>query len=214
MPTSPAQNDEGPPVARDTHEHDLENEVRGEGRPYVRYRDGVLFRAFSLSPSDSPVDIGRIDACPVRIFAGGWWSIEDAESHNGTFMGHRRLPGETILTDGACFKVGATLLSVHLPESGADQSTPEAPAETGLLDPSPIQRKILAALARPWLEGHAFPAAPSDSEMAHTFDCEVTSIADAVTELYEQAGLPGDVDQRSGLIALAMHERTVTPDDL
>jgi hypothetical protein len=229
MPMSPIQNDEGPPVARATHELDLEGEVRAEGRPYVRYRDGVLFRALSLSPSASPVDIGRVDVCPVRIesdplvsrrharliFAAGWWSIEDAASHNGTFMGDRRIPGETILNDGACFRVGDTVLSVHLPRSAPDQTTLEAEhAELRLLDPSPIQRKILVALARPWLAGHELPVSPSDADIARTLGCDVESIADAVTDLYEQAGLSSDVDQRSGLIALAMHERTVTPEDL
>ena len=228
MPMSPVQNDEGPPVARAAYERDLEDEVRAEGRPYVRYRDGVLFRALSLSPSASPVDIGRTDACPVRvasdplvsrrharlIFGDGWWSIEDAASHNGTFIGDKRIPGETILRDGACFRVGDTRLSVHLPESGADRTAPEEHAEPRLLDPNPIQRKILLALARPWLAGHELPVSPSDADIAHTLGCDVTSIADAVTDLHEQAGLSGDVDQRSGLIALAMRERTVTPDDL
>gem|GEM_PF-6333598 len=194
----------------------------------MRYRDGVLFHAVSLSPSASPVDIGRIDVCPVRIqsdplvsrrharliFAAGWWSVEDAASHNGTFIGHRRITGETILKDGACFRVGDTVVSVHLPQSGPDQTTPEEHAEPRLLDPNPLQRKILVALARPWLAGYEFPVSPSDAEIAHTLECDVTSIAEAVTNLYEQAGLSSDVDQRSGLIARAMHERTVTPDDL
>jgi len=228
MPTSPVQNDEGPPVARTTHEHNLEGEVRAEGRPYVRYRDGVLFRALSLAPSASPVDIGRVDVCPVRIesdplvsrrharliFAAGWWSIQDAASHNGTFIGDRRIPGETILKDGACFRVGETVLSVHLPASGPGPAAPEEHAERRLLDPNPIQRKILVALARPWLAGHELPVSPRDADIAHTLGCDVKSIADAVSDLYEQAGLSSDVDQRSGLIALAMHERTVTPDDL
>ncbi len=228
MTTSPVENDEGPPAARDTHELDLEAEVRAEGRPYVRYRDGVLFHAVSLSPSASPVEIGRIDACPVRvqsdplvsrrharlIFSAGWWSIEDVESRNGTFIGQRRIPGETILKDGACFRVGATVLSLHLPESGGDETALEELAEPRLLDPSPIQRKILVLLARPWLAGYEFPAAPSDLEIAHRLECDVESIAEAVTELYEQAGLAKDVDQRSGLIARAMHERTITPDDV
>jgi hypothetical protein len=228
MPMSPVQKDEGPPIARTPHELHLEDEVRAGGRPYVRYRDGVLFRALSLSPSASPVDIGRVDVCPVRIesdplvsrrharliFAAGWWSIEDAASHNGTFIGDRRIPGETILKDGACFRVGDTVLSVHLPRSGPDQTTLEEHAELRRLDPNPIQRKILVALARPWLAGHELPIAPSDADIAHALGCDAKAVADAVADLYEQAGLSSDVDQRSGLIALAMHERTVTPDDL
>jgi hypothetical protein len=228
MPMSPVENDAGPPVARATHEVNLEDEVRAEGHAYVRYRDGVLFRALSLSPAASPVDIGRVDVCPVRIesdplvsrrharlvFRAGWWSIEDAPSHNGTFIGDKRIPGETILKDGARFRVGDTVLSVHLPQSGPDQTTLEAHAELRLLEPNPIQRKILVALARPWLAGHELPVSPSDADIAHTLGCDVQSVADAVTDLYEQAGLSSDVDQRNGLIALAMHERTVTPDDL
>jgi FHA domain-containing protein len=229
MPRSPVQQDEGPPVARAQDEIDLEAEVRAEGRPYVRYRDGGRFRAVSLSPSASPVDVGRVDVCPVRIasdplvsrrharlvFAAGWWSIEDAASHNGTFIGDRRLPGETILKDGARFRVGDTVLSVHLPEPAAGETRLEKrPAALRRLDPDPIQRKVLVALARPWLAGHELPVAPSDADLAHTLGCDVESIADAVAGLYEQAGPPCDVDQRSGLVALAMHERTVTPDDL
>lgn len=228
MPTSPAENEAGPPIARATHELDLEHEVRAEGRPYVRFRDGVLFRALSLSPSASPVDIGRIDACPVRIqsdplvsrrhaqlvFAAGWWSVEDAASHNGTFIGDTRIPGETILRDGACFRVGETMLSVHLPQPGSDEATLAQPTEPRLLDPSPLQREILVALARPWLAGHALPVSPDDADVAHTLECDVSVIADAVADLFEQAGLSGDGDQRSGLIALAMHERAVTPYDL
>lgn len=228
MPMSPVQNDEGPPVARVEHECDLEAGVRAEGQPYVRYRDGVLFHAVSLSPSASPVDIGRVDVCPVRIqsdplvsrhharlvFAAGWWSIEDAGSHNGTFIGDKRIPGETILKDGACFRAGNTVLSVHLPESGAGQTTVEEHAEPRLLDPSAIQREILVALARPWLAGHDLPVVPSDADIAHTLECDATSIADALVDLYGQAGLSSEVDQRNGLIALAMRERTVTPDDL
>lgn len=225
---SPVENDAGPPVARATHELELEAEVRAEGRPYVRYRDGVLFRALSLSPAASPVDIGRTDACPVRIasdplvsrrhaylsFAAGWWSIEDAASHNGTFIGDKRIPGETILKDGACFRVGETVLSVHLPESDSDRTTGEDTSELRQLDPSPLQREILVALARPWLAGHELPVSPSDADIARTLGCESTAVADAVGDLYGQAGLSGDVDQRSSLIARAMHERTVTPDDL
>jgi FHA domain-containing protein len=228
MPTSPVENDAGPPVARDPQEVSLEDEVRAEGRPYVRYRDGVLFRVLSLAPSASPVDIGRVAACPVRIerdplvsrrharliFEAGWWSIEDAASHNGTFIGDTRIPGETILKDGACFRVGATVLSVHLPEPGPERATPEAHAEPRRLDPSPIQQEILVAMARPWLAGHELPVAPSDADIARTLGCDVQSIADALCDLYEQAGLSGDDGQRSGLVALAMHERTVTPDHL
>ncbi len=194
----------------------------------MRYRDGVLFNVLSLSPPDSPIDIGRTDECTVRIksdplvsrrharlvFAAGWWSVEDADSHNGTFVGHRRIPGETILGDGACFRVGDTVLSVHLPQSGSAQPAPGGDLEPRLLDPNPMQRKILVALARPWLAGYDFPVAASDDEMAHAFDCDVTAVSAEVGGLYDQAGLSSDVDQRGGLIALAMHERTVTPDDL
>ncbi|HVF79899.1 MAG TPA: FHA domain-containing protein [Solirubrobacteraceae bacterium] len=228
MSTTPVENDAGPPVARDEHEHELEAEVRAEGRPYVRYRDGVLFHAVSLSPSASPIDVGRVDVCPVRIqsdplvsrrharliYAAGWWSIDDADSHNGTFIGDKRIPGEIVLKDGACFRVGDTVLSLHLPEAGPDQAAPEEHAAPRLLDPDPIQRTILVALARPWLAGHELPVTPSDADIAHALECDVAAIADAVDGLYEQAGLSGEDDQSRRLIALAMHERTVTPDDL
>lgn len=228
MPMSPVENDAGPPIALAAHEIELEEAVRAEGRAYVRYRDAGDFRALSLSPSAAPVDVGRTDACPVRIqgdalvsrrharliFEAGWWSVQDAGSHNGTFIGHGRLQGEAILGDGARFRVGDTVLSVHLPPAGPDPDTRDQAAQPRLLNPSPIQHGILVALARPWLAGHEFPVAPSDTEIAHAMDAEATSIAEAVGDLYRQAGLSDELDRRSDLIALAMHERTVSPDDL
>jgi len=62
--------------------------------------------------------------------------------------------------------------------------------------------------------GAGVAVAPSDADIAHALECDVQSIADALTNLYEQAGLSSEVDQRSGIVAPAMHERTVTSDDL
>jgi len=61
--------------------------------------------------------------------------------------------------------------------------------------------------------GAGVAVAPSDADIAHALECEC-SRSPTPSPTYEQAGLSSEVDQRSGIVALAMHERTVMPDDL
>lgn len=221
---------DGPlPVARATHEHNLEDRARERGHAYVRFRDGGTFKAVPLPPDASPLYIGRAAACAVRIehdghvsrrharliHGGGWWSIADAGSHNGTFIGRRPIPGEMILLDGASFRVGRTTLVLCVPSSQALLTTLDEPAAPRRLQPTATQRRILVELARSWLVGDDIPVVPSNAEIARALGYSVKTIAGAISELYAQAGLTrADGDQRARLISLAMRERTVTPHDL
>lgn len=219
-----------PTAPHSTADFRREEEVRLTGEAYVRYRDGELFCAVALVPSTSVAYIGRDADCAVRIrcdervsrrharliYGAGRWSIEDGPSRNGTFVDDKRTVGEQILADGVRITVGRTVLSFHARRAVvADATVPEEPP-VQLLHPTPTQRKVLVELARPFLAGGAdIPVAPTNAAIASKLSYQVTTIRDAVSDLYRQAGLArGASDQRAELVRLAIREGAVGPGDL
>jgi len=220
----------GPTAPRATAEFRVEDAAREQGRAYVRYRDGTGFNAVALDPAASPVYIGRDAGCGVEIvhdarvsrrharliFGAGQWSIEDGPSRNGTFVEGERTTGEQILADATVFSVGTTLLSLHVPHGSNVVPTlaDEPPARR--LHPSPTQHKVLVELSRPYFDRDVkVPVAPTNADIAGRLGYQVTTIRDAVSDLYRQAGLArGATDQRAELVRLAIREHTVTPRDL
>ena len=218
-----------PTTPRATHEFRLEAEVREQGLAYVRYRDGDSFRVVALVPASSVLYIGRDEGCAVEIqndglvsrrharliFGAGQWSIEDGPSRNGTYVEGRRTVGEHILADGARISVGSTTLSFHAPASKPNVTTLVAPPTARRLRPTSTQRKVLVELARPFMvRGAEFAVAPTNAAIAATLGYQVTTIRDAISDLYHQAGLArGTAEQRAALVRLAIREGSVLPED-
>lgn len=218
-----------PTTPRATHEFHLEESVRAKGHAYVRYRDGDTFRVVSLVPASSVLYIGRDEGCAVRIendgrvsrrharliFGAGQWSIEDGPSRNGTYVERRRTVGEHILIDGSRISVGRTTLSFHSPATSTIVTTlVEHPTERRL-HPTPTQRKVLVELARPFMVRSAeFGVAPTNAAIAAMLGYQVSTIRDAISDLYRQAGLTrGASEQRAALVRLAIREGSVLPED-
>ena len=220
----------GPTAPHATAEFRLEEAVRNEGHPYLRYRDGGAFRAIALDPSASPIYIGRDAGCAARIlqdalvsrrharviFGAGQWSIEDGPSRNGTFVDGKRTTGEQILDDGAMLTVGKTALSFHVPASATVVATLADEPPVRRLHPTPTQRKVLVELARPFLDpGADLPVAPTNAAIAARLGYQAATIRDAISDLYRQAGLArGTSDQRAELVRLAIREQAVTRHDV
>ena len=220
----------GPTAPRATAEFRIEDSAREQGHAYVRYRDAADFHAVALDPSASPIYIGRDEGCGVRIvhdarvsrrharliFGAGQWSIEDGPSRNGTFVEGRRTTGEQILLDRTTFTVGKTLLSLHMPPKSDVVATLADEPPTRLLHPSQTQRKVLVALARPFLTSDDNVAVtPTNAEIAAELGYQAATIRDAISDLYQQAGLGrGAGDRRAQLVRLAIREHAVTPRDL
>lgn len=212
-----------------THEFRLEEGVRVNGHAYVRYRDGGTFRAVSLVPASSALYIGRDDGCAVAIhndgrvsrrharliFGAGRWSIEDGPSRNGTFVDRKRTVGEHLLADGARIAVGRTSLSFHAPPAATIVTTLAEETAMQRLRPTGTQRKVLVELARPFIAPAAdIPVTPTNAAIAAKLGYQVTTIRDAISDLYGQAGLTrGASEQRRELVRLAINEGTVRPED-
>lgn len=227
--SNPTPDASPPATAKATHEFRLEAAARDKGLAYLRYRDGDIFNALSLGPPSSVVYIGRDDSCIVQIlhdvrvsrrharliFGAGAWSIEDGPSRNGTFVDGRRTVGEQILADGSLITVGRTTLSFVVPIRPVSSATLTEDAPTALLHPNDTQRRVLAELVRPFIELDGATTAPTNAAIAAMLGYQVTTIRDAISALYHQAGLArGASDQRAELIRIAIAERTVTADDL
>lgn len=219
-----------PTAPRATHEFRLEEAVRAKGHAYVRYRDGERFRAVALVPAAAALYVGRDEGCAVTIqhdqrvsrrharliFGAGQWSIEDGPSRNGTLVDGRRAVGEHILADGSRITVGRTTLSFHAPQAAPVATTLVDEPPVRRLFPTPTQRKVLVELARPYLGHEAeVPVAPTNAAIAAKLGYQVTTIRDAISDLYRQAGLArGASAQRAELVRLAIAEGLVHADDL
>jgi hypothetical protein len=217
------------PVPRATHEFRLEEAVRAKGHAFVRYRDGERFRAVALLPASSMVYIGRDAGCVVGIendvrvsrrharliFGASQWSIEDGPSRNGTYVDGKRTVGEHILADRALISVGRTVLSFHDPPTTTIVTTLSEDPPIQRLSPTATQRRVLVELARPFMARNAgIPVTPTNAAIAATLGYQVTTIRDAISDLYRQAGLlRGASQQRSELVRIAIIEGTVEPQD-
>lgn len=217
------------PQPRTTGEFRLDEQARGSGRPYLRYRDGPELRVLALAPALSPVYVGRHEGCAARleqdqrvsrrharlVYGAGSWSVEDAGSRNGTYLRGRPLSGESLLVGGDLVTVGDT--PIEFCEAASALELPTAAGEQlPLLSPTPTQRRVLAELARPWFErGVEVPVAPTNSEIATRLGYETSTIRDAISALYRQAGLArGAVSQRESLVRIAIAEGIVRQEDL
>ena len=203
--------------------------MRAKGHAFVRYRDGDAFRAVSLTPSESVLYIGRDDGCAVQIvddervsrrharlvFGAGQWSIQDGPSRNGTSVDGTRSAREQLLADGSRIVVGRTVLTFHAAPTATVVTTLADEPAARRLHPNATQRKVLVELARPFMMRTADIAVPpTNTAIAATLGYQVTTIRDAVSDLYSQAGLArGMSDQRAELVRLAIREGAVCQDD-
>lgn len=213
-----------PTAPRTTSEFRLQAEVRDRRLAYVRYRDAGGFHALALTPTPTPLYVGRDPQCVVAIqaddrisrrharltFGAGRWSIEDGPSRNGTFIAGRRLTREELLSDGSTFTVGGTLISFHMPPMAVVASTVnDDPKQLSRHPLSPRQRKVLRELVRPFVaSGGDVATIPTNLAIARALGYEVTTIRDTISDLYRQGGLVrGEANQRQALVLMALRER-------
>lgn len=217
------------PEPRTTDEFRRDAQARASGHSYLRYRHGADLHIVLLDPAHAPLYIGRHEGCVARVlddqrvsrrharllFGAGSWSVEDAGSRNGTSLRGRPLSGESILSAGDIITVGDTPVAFCSPGSGLVMTTVSG-AQLPLLKPSPTQRRVLVELARPWFERAVeVPVAPTNAEIAARLGYETSTIRDAISALYRQAGLArGAVSQRESLVQLALTEGVVRPEDV
>jgi len=139
-------------------------EAERAGAAFLVFRDGEgTQRIASLGPGDRftlgrgsgnevvlawDPNASRVHAALERV--GGVWTLVDhGLSRNGSWVNGERIAGRRRLLDGDVVRVGDTTLHFRAPDVDAGEAT--VPDTTGYVPPelTPMQRRVLVALARP-----------------------------------------------------------------
>jgi FHA domain/Bacterial regulatory proteins, luxR family len=168
-----------PPTLRHVSPAEVAERLAAERRgvPFVLYLDGdrrqriveLAGRELSVGrdeENDVPLpwdtEVSRVHAMLERV-GTAWTIVDDGLSRNGSFVNGQRLRGRRRLNSGDAITVGGTLI-VFVAEARAARTT----ATTRIGRPpelSPAQRRVLAALCRPVVDG-PFVAPATNREIA------------------------------------------------
>lgn len=114
----------------------LDGEVRGEDGPAPLTRHGIVWAGATIALAEGENLLGRDPAAAVVVghpavsrrhamvvVEGPSAFVEDLGSHNGTFVGTRRVDGRAPLFDGDQIHLGTASLTYRGPASGASKET-------------------------------------------------------------------------------------------
>ena len=138
--------------------------------------------------SDLPLawdaQVSRVHARFERV-GDDWELIDDGPSRNGTFVNGERLNGRRRLRDGDTLRFGNTTATFRSP--AAEQvGAAEAPAAVAL---SSTQRRVLAALCRPYKGRSGFASPASDEQIAEELFLAVGAVQAHLKVLYAKLGV-------------------------
>lgn len=189
------------------------------GAPFlvVRTADGVL-SIHSLGSAnalvigrDPDVDVAvtwdeRVSRAHARLERVGttWTVIDDGLSRNGTFVNGVRIVGRLRLTDGDIVKVGQTSIAFRDPALVKQGVTaPDEDGPDGILL-TPMQRKVLISLCRPF-RGHSNFARPAtNQEIAQELFLSVDAVKTHLRSLVEKLRV-GDLPQNQKRLRVVEH---------
>ncbi len=116
--------------------------------------------------------------------------VDDGFSSNGTFINAERLRGRRRLNDGDTLRFGNTTVTFHSPtraEAAAEAvEPPVAPPAVGL---STTQRRVLAALCRPYKDRRGFASPATDEQIAEELFLSVGEVRGHLKVLYVKLGV-------------------------
>jgi pSer/pThr/pTyr-binding forkhead associated (FHA) protein len=187
-------------------------EGEGIGRASALADEAYLYRRspgaepgrWALSTQAGVVTIGRsasADVCVVndpqvsRLHAtlepigGQWMLLDDGLSVNGTYVNGRRVSGRVRLRDRDTIRVGSALFVFCAPEPATDLPTVaggEIPPVRRLTEP---QRRVLAALCRPYGDGRPYPTPASNLEITRELTLSLDAVKTHLRVLYHKFGI-------------------------
>jgi len=196
------------------------------GVPFVLYLDGDRRqRIVELNEQAGSLCIGRDRSADIALdwdeevsrahavlerIGDAWTFLDDGLSRNGSFVNGQRIRGRRRLADGDSLTVGRTLLVFV----EALESPSHTTARTRLSGPpelSPAQRRVLAALCRPFRDS-PFAVPPSNREIAEQLVISVETVKShlhAMFELFELEDMPQN-RKRAELARRAFERGAVT----
>lgn len=208
-------------------------EAERAGTPFLIYRDGdghEQLRGLDDS-SDSRVTLGRACSADIPLawdsevstvhaelerVGESWVLSDDGLSRNGTWINDERLVGRRRLRDRDVLRLGQTLVVYRAPTE--DSTTTVTSLDASLIAPSlsPLQRRVLIALCRPFGERGGYVTPATNQQIADELVLSVDAVKTHLKALFhkfEVESLPQN-QKRAQLVDLAFRTGAVTVRDL
>ncbi len=219
-------------------------EAERSGRPFLVYRDGAgKERVFVFTAGVDSASVGRRSASDLvldwdeqvsRLHArlertdGAWLIVDDGLSSNGTFVNEQRVNGSRRLRDGDSIRFGTTIVAFRAP------TPPAAPAPVRAPSPPPpsaapgeerarvaislssTQRRVLAALCRPFKGASGFSSPATDEQIAEELVLSPGEVRAHLRVLHAKLGVPEQPqhDARARLAERAFADGLISERDL
>ena len=205
-------------------------EAEREGLPFLAYRDAEgRRRIVQLARGLERLTIGRRDynGLPLpwdgqvsRVHAelqrvgAEWTLVDDGLSRNGSYVNDARVTGRRRLTHGDVIRLGETLLVY---QEAATQTDPTLVPLSASTPPSlsPIQRRVLVALARPCRDPGILSAPASNLQIALELGYSVDAVKAHLRVLFHKFGVDHlrQNDKRMKLVDEAFRTGAITRSD-
>lgn len=199
--------------------------------PFLVYRDGEgRRRIVLLAEAVDRMTIGRREGNDVplpwdttvsRVHAelqrvGTEWTLtDDGLSRNGSYINEARVSGRRRLRDGDAIRLGDTVLVFRAAAGQTDPTLvcPSAPVPPSL---SQIQRRVLAALARPCRDRGILNAPASNLQIAIELGYSVEAVKAHLRVLFHKFGIKElrQNEKRLKLVDEAFRTGAITRRDL
>lgn len=212
---------------------DLKARVEAErgGHPFLMFRgrDGRQ-QLFFFGPDLAQASVGRQSSSDLvfdwddqvsRLHArfervgNGWELVDDGLSRNGTFVNEERLRGRRRVNDGDSVRFGTTTVTFHSPKQGQPPGA-DAARSPDTVQLSTAQRRVLAALCRPYKGRGGFASPATDEQIAEELVLSVGAVKAHLKVLNAKLGvaeLPQN-ETRVRLVERALSAGLVSDRDL
>jgi pSer/pThr/pTyr-binding forkhead associated (FHA) protein len=197
----------GAPRPRTAAELQAVIHVERQGRPFLVYRDqDAAQRILPLASDRDALTIGRSPDADLSIawdaevsalhaqlhqLAGECTVMDDGLSRNGSYVNGERVDGTRRLRDGDTLRIGRTLVVFRRPQDGARLTTVAPEDERAAPDLSPQQRRVLAALCRPFGEDSGLPTPATNQEIAAELFLTEGAVKVHLRALFQKFGVEG-----------------------
>jgi pSer/pThr/pTyr-binding forkhead associated (FHA) protein len=186
---------------------ELKAQIEAErgGLPFLIYRDGSgQHQLLVLEAERERVRLGRRSSADValewddevsRLHAelvrkGEDWTLaDDGLSLNGSFVNGEPVRGHRRLRDGDALRIGGTVLVFRNPKDHESKATMPSDDLRKIVSLSAAQRRVLAALCRPFRESVAFVTPPSNEQIAAELYLSVDAVKKHLRTLFQKFGV-------------------------
>jgi pSer/pThr/pTyr-binding forkhead associated (FHA) protein len=187
------------------------------GTPFLALRTGAGSQQLIALADRARVTIGRRgdndvplpwDSQASRLHAiveraaHEWVVFDDGLSQNGTWIDGVRIAGHRRLRHGDVLRVGRTLIAFCHPAGEQASQTSIGHELLALLELTPMQRKVLQALCRPFVDATAFAAPATNQQIADELHLSVEGVKTHLRTLFRKFAIVG-VPQNQKRLKLA-----------